>query len=144
MNKIDSDDKKQAPPVEAYSLVYARLMAFLAHFGFVLVLITFFLYVSGTIEPRIPIQKMPQQWQLSALDYLKANQLHGGWNWVKNLDKGDCLSFAGIAFLAGVTLICYFSLLVQLVRKKKWVLAAFVVGQLAILLLAASGILRRK
>ena len=90
-------------------------------------LVTFFIYVSGALEPRVPIDKMPQQWQLSAVDYLRVNHLHGGWRWLQSLDKGDCVSFAGIAFLASVTLLCYSSLLIQLIRKKNWVLAAFVV-----------------
>ena len=41
---------------------------------------------------------------------LQAADIGTGWSWVSNLGEGDMLNFVGIAFLAGVTIICYLAI----------------------------------
>jgi hypothetical protein len=58
------------------------------------------------------------------------------------LGKGDFLNFIGIAFLAGVTIICFFPIIPIFLKKKDKVYAALAVVEILVLVLAASGLLK--
>ena len=51
-------------------------------------------------------------------EYLEHTKIHPGWAWLNMLNKGDFLNFIGIAFLAGVTMICYIAIIPILFKKK--------------------------
>jgi len=61
---------------------------------------------------------------------------------MRMLEKGDFLNFVGIAFLAGVTMICYVRIIPILFRKKDRVYALIAILEVLVLMLAASGILK--
>lgn len=65
-----------------------------------------------------------------------------GWAWLKMLSKGDYLNFIGIAFLAGVTILCYMRIIPILFRKKDTVYGILAIIEVLVLVLAASGILK--
>jgi hypothetical protein len=131
-------------------LLYAKILAWGTYTGLVILVVTFTLYILGTLTPSLPIQELPNYWTLSAHEYLEAvNQqfLHRehlvtGWRWVAVLNRGDYLNFLGIAFLALVTIVCYASIVPTLVRKRDWIYSGIAVMEILILVLAASGILR--
>jgi hypothetical protein len=54
---------------------------------------------------------------------------------------GDFLNFIGIAILAGVTLLCYVSILPLLLRKGDYIYAVLALLEVIVLLGAASGII---
>jgi hypothetical protein len=58
------------------------------------------------------------------------------------IHKGDFLNFAGIVFLAGVTIICYARIIPILLRKKDTVFVVIAVLEVLVLVLAASGLLK--
>ena len=58
------------------------------------------------------------------------------------IGKGDFLNFVSIAFLAGVTILCYLRIIPILYRKKDMLYVVFSVIDVLILALAASGILK--
>ena len=64
------------------------------------------------------------------------------WAWLGMLGKGDFINFIGIAFLAGVTVLCYSAIFPIFVRKKDVVYAVLALLEVLVLLLAASGILK--
>lgn len=65
-----------------------------------------------------------------------------GWSWLKMLSKGDYVNFLGIAFLAGITIICYLPIIPIFLRKKDTVFAVICILEVLVLTLAASGILK--
>lgn len=131
-------------------LLYARILAWGTYIGLVILVVTFTLYILGTLTPSLPIQELPNYWTLSAHEYLEAvNQqfLHRehlvtGWRWVAVLNRGDYLNFVGIAFLALVTIVCYASIVPTLLRKRDWIYSGIALMEILILALAASGILK--
>lgn len=131
-------------------LLYARLLAWGTYAGLATLIVTFTLYILGTLTPSIPIQELPNYWTLSAHEYLEAvNQqfLHRehlvtGWRWIWVLNRGDYLNFLGIAFLALVTIVCYASIVPTLLRKRDWIYSGIALLEILILVLAASGILK--
>ncbi len=120
---------------------YAAVMEKAAHFGLLLLLITFPVYVFGLLEPHTPLNQVSRYWALDAAEYCAQAQVGTGWSWVSMLGKGDFLNYLGITLLASVTAICYLAILPQLFRRKDLIYTVLAVLQLAILILAASGLL---
>ncbi len=131
-----------APPaVSEEQLAYAQLLDGGMKLGLLGLVVTFLVYVSGALPARIPVQDLPRYWSMPVKEYLAATGVHAGWGWVGLVGHGDFLNFVGIAFLAAVSLVCYLAIVPIFVRKKDFVYAALSVVEVAILALAASGVL---
>ena len=138
-----------APRVSGEQLLYARILATGMYTGLLLLLVTFTLYVSGAIEPAVPIHTLPDYWVLSAdryLDVINSQYLHRehaltGWWWLTALGSGDYLNFLGIAVLGAVTIVCFVGITPMLLRKHDYIYAVIALAETLILVLAASGIL---
>lgn len=131
-----------APPdVSEEQLVYARLLDRGMKIGLAGVTVSFLIYVSGALAPRVPVVDLPRYWSLPVKDYLEAAGVHAGWSWLRLLGHGDFLNFVGIAFLSGVTIACYAAIVPILIRKKDLVFAGIAVAEVLVLVLAASGLL---
>lgn len=134
---------------DADQLLYAGILAKGMYLGLGILLVTFTLYLTGILQPGIPIEELPRLWTLSVHEYLEAaNQefLHRpevvvGWGWIGVLGLGDYLNFVGIALLAAVTIVCYMGILPSFFRKKDWIYATIAVLEVLVLTLAASGII---
>jgi hypothetical protein len=120
---------------------YAAVLGVAMKIGLAAILVTFFLYVTGIIEPHVPLDKVSESWHLKGDAYLDKLDLEKGWSWVGRLGEGDFLNFAPIAFLASVTMICYLTIIPILLKNKDWLFAALAAAEVLILVLAASGII---
>jgi hypothetical protein len=133
---------------DADQLLYARILAKGMYLGLGLLLVTFTLYMTGLVQPGIPIEELPRLWTLSAHEYLDVVNhefLHrpevvNGWRWVYLLGMGDYLNFVGIALLSAVTIVCYMGVIPSLLRKKDWIYATIAALEVIVLTLAASGL----
>ena len=122
--------------------LYAGILDIGMKIGLVILVVTFGLYMTGVMEPHVPVEQLPQYWSMSVHDYLQATELGTGWSWIGSIGKSDLLNFVGIAFLAGVTIICYIAIIPSLLRKKDTAYVVLAVLEVAVLVLAASGILK--
>ena len=132
-------DKLQATEEQ---LAYAKLLDIGMKLGLLMLVISFTIYVLGIFTPHVPVGDLPKYWSMPVKDYLKATDIHTGWSWVQLLGKGDFLNFVGIAFLSGVTILCYMRIIPILFRKKDTVYAVLAIIEVLVLVLAASGILK--
>ena len=123
-------------------LLYARILDKGMKIGLAILVVTFGLYVFGILQPHVPVNDLPKYWRMSVHEYLEAIDLGTGWSWLGNLGEGDLLNFVGIAFLAGVTIICYLAIVPSLMRKKDTPYVVLALVEVAVLVLAASGILK--
>lgn len=123
-------------------LAYAKLLDMGMKFGLLYLTITFIIYFTGVLTPYIPVNDLPKYWTMSVHKYLEATGIHPGWSWLGMLGKGDFLNFTGIAFLAGVTILCYIRIIPIFFRKKDTVYGVLALLEVLILVLAASGILK--
>jgi hypothetical protein len=123
-------------------LIYSVILDRGMKLGLLIIVATFLIYVSGILTPHIPVSKISGYWGLSVHKYLQEAGIPTGWAWVGMVHKGDFLNFIGIAFLAGVTLVCFLGIIPILFRKGDRVYAAFAVLEVLVLALAASGILK--
>lgn len=123
-------------------LAYARLLDIGMKVGMLSLIITFAIYVFGIFTPHIPVNDLPKYWGMPVKDYLAATGIHPGWTWLHLLGKGDFVNFLGIAFLSGVTILCYLRIIPILFRKKDTVYGVLAIIEVLVLTLAASGILK--
>jgi len=122
-------------------VAYATLLDTGMKVGLLSLVATFVAYVSGALAPHIPVADLPRYWAMPVKGYLAATGIQPGWGWVRMLGKGDFLNFVGIAFLAGVTIVCYLKIIPIFLRKGNRVYVAISVLEVLVLLLAASGLL---
>lgn len=122
-------------------LVYARWLDVGMKMGFVLLLLTFIVYLFGLAPAHVPVQELPNYWTLPVKEYLEVADVHTGWSWLSLIGKGDYMNFLGIAFLSAVTIACYMRLVPILFRNKDKVYGVIAVVEILILVLAASGVL---
>ena len=123
-------------------LVYAKILDSGMKLGLLAIIITFVIYLSGVLTPHVPVNDLPKYWSMPVKEYLKAADVHPGWTWLGLVGKGDFLNFIGIAFLAGVTIICYMPIIPIFLKKKDKVFAVIAVLEILVLVLAASGLLK--
>lgn len=123
-------------------LSYAGILDMGMKLGLLGLIITLIVYLTGILPPHIPVNDLPKYWGMSVHKYLEHTGIHPGWAWLGMLGKGDFLNFAVIAFLAGVTVLCYVRIIPILFRKKDTVYGFLAVLEVIVLVLAASGILK--
>jgi len=132
---------KELKPTEE-QLAYAQLLDWGMKLGLMVLILTFAVYLFGLLPPYIPLDELPRLWKLNVRKFLEEAQLQSGWTWLRLINRGDYLNYLPIAFLAGLTILCYLRILPILFRKKEGIYAFLVILQVLILLLAASGILK--
>ncbi|MFO7752744.1 MAG: hypothetical protein R6V41_06455 [Desulfobacteraceae bacterium] len=120
-------------------MLYASILNIGMYAGLAMLLITFALYVFGIVAPYIPVEKLSDFWTLSAHDFLAHFNIQDGWGWVAMLGYGDFLNFIGIAFLSGVTIICYAAIIPTLLRNKDMIYVVIAILEVIVLVAAASG-----
>lgn len=121
-------------------IVFAAVLRAGTGLSMLALVLGFLLYLGGLVPPFVPIAKLPRYWGLSAEHYLAATGLPRGWGWMGQVWHGDILNFLGIAMLAGLTIVCYLAVLPAFLRKGETLYSAIIVLELAVLLLAASGL----
>ena len=122
-------------------ILYANILNKGMLVGLIGLIITFIIYVSGVLTPMISMVEISQYWRMSVHDYLEKSGMHTGWSWLGSLGYGDMLNFIPIAFLSGLTIICYAAIVPGLMRKKDTPYVILAVLEIIVLCVAASGIL---
>ena len=138
MAKKPSADLKATPEEQ---IRYAYILEKGMLIGLFILMVTFIIYVLGIMKPYIPLDQISLYWSMNVSDYLHHTNIKGGWSWVTMLGYGDFLNFIGIAILAGVTIICYASIVPIFFKNKDKVYATLAILEILILSLAASGLL---
>ena len=124
---------------DAVPLRYAQVLDVGTRVGLALLTVSFLLYVAGALPPHVPLERLPELWQLPVGRYLELTGAPTGWGWISLLYHGDVLGLAGIALLAGWSGVCLLALLPLYRASGEAVYAGLCVTQVAVLLLAAFG-----
>jgi hypothetical protein len=128
--------------------IYSRTLRIGTKLGFVVLLVTYALYVFGIMEAAVPANRVPEYWHLSAPEYMEAvsHEYLGlehppyGWKWVQFIGKADYLNEVGVCILGLVTIVCYLAILPKLILQRRRVYAVIALLEVIVLSLAASGI----
>jgi hypothetical protein len=117
--------------------IYARWVDIGTRVGFVILIISFLIYVSGLLDPGVPLQELTRLWGLPVDRYVAAIGAPTGWGWLALLAKGDYLNYLGVALLASVTIAAYARIVpVLLAHGERW-RAAIAALQVVVLVVAA-------
>lgn len=122
-------------------ILYADILNKGMLIGLLGLVVTFIIYASGILTPKIPLGDVQNYWVMPVSEYLAKSGLHAGWAWLGNLGYGDMLNFLPIAFLSLLTIVCYLAIVPGLLRKKDVAYVVLALIEVIVLVVAASGIL---
>ena len=123
------------------ALRYARLLDWGARLGVLALVLSFAAYVFGVLPPHVPLEQLPTVWNLPVATYLHHTATPTGWGWLNLAHKGDLSGLIGIALLAGCSLPPLLGLIPLYLKRRDYVYAGMCAVVIAVLALAASGIL---
>jgi len=123
-------------------IAYANILNIGMWIGLAVVIVTFFVYISGILPRFVPIEDLPKYWGMKVNDFNHVLKAPTGWGWTALVGTGYYLNFIGISILAGLTVLCYLVILPILIRKKDTPYVMIAIAEIAVLVLAASGILK--
>ena len=129
------------PPIADEQLAYARWLDRGAKAGFALLVAGFLAYATGLLPPAIPFDELPGLLALPLDRYLATTGTTPGWSWAARVAKGEYASLVGIAVLASCSVPCLVAVFAVYVRRRDIVYAALAALEIAVLALAASGVL---
>ncbi len=141
MNQAESADAGPGH-IDAAQLRYARLLEWGTRAGLAVLLLSFAGYVSGTLPSQVAPQDLPELWNKPLQRYLELTGAATGWSWLRHLQHGDVLGLAGITVLAGCSVAALASVLPIYRQRRDRAYTALCIALMAVLLLAASGLLR--
>ncbi len=136
--EMDNKDTAASPT----QIRYANLLGIISNIGLGLLILTFIMYVFGFsfAAPHIPVEDLVKTWGMSSGEFNKLHNVPMGWGWINLLAQGDFSNFIGIAILAGVTIVCYIQLCMDLLRENDKLMATIAFIEVIVLVVAATGI----
>lgn len=137
MTPVDPGARDRVPEEQR---AYAGTLETGMRLGFVILLVTFLVYLLGLLAPGVPVTELPKYWHLPVAEYVAATGAPTGWQWIAHLDAGDVLNFLGIALLALVTPACYVRVLPIFIRRRERAFVVICVLELVVLMLAVMGV----
>lgn len=136
---MTENNSKTGPSPE--QLLYANFLNKGMFIGLFILIITFILYISGIVKSYIPVQELSKYWHLNVHDYLQHLDIPDGWGWLGMLYYSDFLNFIGVAFLAGITIVCYMAIVPSLLKNNDKIYAYIAIAEVIVLLAAATGLI---
>ena len=121
-------------------ITYANLLFYGCWGALALLVLTYLVYVLGLLSPHVSMQEVTALWSGPVGVYLEKANVPHGWGWVVLLGKGDFLNFIGVVVLAGMTIVCYLTLIPAFLKEKRTIFAVIAILEVLVLSLAASGI----
>lgn len=122
-------------------LRYAGVLETCTRAGFLVLALSFILYMLGILRPLVPLDRLPQYWGLPVDQFVKATHTPTGWGWLSMIGNGDTLNLVGISVLAAGSLFSTLAVLPIFGRRGERALFAIALLQLIVLLLSASNVL---
>lgn len=119
---------------------YASLLAWGSRAGLAVLVGSFLLYVAEVVPPLVPHEELPELWSASAADFLERAGISTGWHWTQFVHHGDIMNLVGIALLAFCSVPCLLAVMPIYWSSHQRALFAVCALELAVLMLAASGL----
>jgi hypothetical protein len=121
-------------------LRYALMLEWGTRAGLAVLAVSFVGYLAGWLPAQVAPQELPALWSLPAAHFQGRTGSPTGWGWLALLDRGDMLGLAGIALLAGCSLLALLALVPMYAARRDRAFAALCLLEAAVLLAAASGL----
>lgn len=125
----------------AEQLRYALWLDWSTRVGLAVLVLVFLAYGVGLTTPHVPHSRLPEVWNLPVSEFLVATGLPTGWGWLAHAHRGDIANLIGIGMLTGSSLLALLAMLPLYARRGDRLYVGLGLAQIAVLLLAASGVL---
>lgn len=125
----------------AEQLRYALWLDWGSRIGLLVLVLVFLAYGLGLTDPHVPHSRLAEVWNLPVSEFLVATGLPTGWGWLAHAHRGDIANLIGIALLTGSSLLALLATLPLYARRGDTAYVGLGLAQIAVLLLAASGVL---
>ncbi len=122
--------------------LYSIILYYGSLIGITLLAIGFGMYVSGVHPPYVEYETVVELWDKDTHTFVEEVNMPTGWGWLRLVNYGDVLNLLMLAFLATLTIVCYILIIPVLLKKRDVVYTIIALAEVAILLLAASGVLQ--
>lgn len=139
MTNTNTSANAQQQQLEAFR--YAHLLDWGARLGVLALIASFGAYMFGILPAHVPLEQLPSVWNLPVADYLQQTGTPTGWGWLSLAHKGDLSGLIGIAILASCSIPPLLGLIPLYLKRRDYVYAAICSTVIAVLVLAASGVL---
>ncbi len=126
-------------PIE--QLLYARWIDWGARVGLAVLVMLFAVYGAGIVEPLVSHDRLPALWTLPVERYVAETGVPIGWHWLAQAHRADVANLVGIAMLTGCSLLAVLAVLPLYARRGDRALVWIGIAEIAVLVLAASGML---
>lgn len=136
------EEKKLETKASPEQIIYADILFYGSWSGILIMTITYIIYLTGILDPYIPIKDIPLYWSKNVHHYVEQAHVPLGWGWLSLIGKADFLNFAGVVLLAVLTIIGFISLIPAYLKKKDTAFVVIAILEVLVLILAASGILK--
>lgn len=120
---------------------FANLLFSGSWYCFFLLLVTFGIYVSGSMEPYVPLKRMPFYWSMSAAELVQHGIMPRQWDWLNLLKYGDFLTFPAVLVLPSLATVCSIVLIPESLRRQDWTRSIILLLIIGLICFAASGLL---
>jgi hypothetical protein len=137
---MDTQNKEGLQPSRE-QIIYANLLIIGVWAGIFILVATYTIYLVGILPAHVELSIIPTLWGKGVGEYLEITHSPHGWGWASLLTRGDFLNYIGFALLALMTIVCYLVLVRGYIRQKNWIFTGIALLEIAVLSLAASGIL---
>jgi hypothetical protein len=133
-----SSSSRYASPEQ---LRYAGILGTGTLIGFILLVGAFVVYLGGWVAPQVQPEELVQLWKQPVHHYLTVTGQSTGWGWLNRIDRSDVANLLGIAWLATISIPALLTVAGMALRQGDRRFALLALAEVAVLGLAASGIL---
>lgn len=133
--------KQETVHADKVQLAYAAILSKATTLGMILVAIGYVLYVFQLMPLSVPIDQVAGNWGLRASEFHhKVPGAPYGWSCFNQAGNGDVLSYISIIYLGIVTMMCLVAAGIAFLREKNMIYTLISFAQVAVLVLAAAGV----
>lgn len=127
--------------ISAAQRQFAAMLAIGMYCGLVVLALGFVAYILDWLPATVRLDALPRFWSLSAADYRQSTGAPDGWGWLTHYSAGEILPLAGIVILCSTVLLGFIVLAASSALRRDWAYFAIALFEVAVLVLAASGLL---
>lgn len=127
--------------IDPVQLSYASIVRWVVLGGVLLMIGTFFFYVSGLVVSAIPVEEVPELWHMSAGELARQTGSAGAWAWIGALGDAHNLAFLALVFFPAATIVVLSIAAALFSRSGNKRYAIIALAEAVVLVVAASGIL---
>ncbi len=130
----------QRAPQPPQQLRYALLLQWGTRIGLAVLIAGFAGYATGWLPAHLPPERLAQLWSQPVHAYLAASGSPTGWAWIPLAHHGDVMGLAGIAILAGCSVLSLLALVPLYAAARDRAFVVLCLLQALVVLVAASGV----